>query len=149
MSDAEQQEREREATEKKIRILLVDDDPDFTSLMKLNLEETGKYEVKEENCSENALATAREFGPDLIFLDIMMPKVLGGRVSAQLGDDEELKKTPVVFLTAVLSGSTKEAKSKVGGRPFMTKPVSPEDVLAAIEKYLPEEAKARTMPLSE
>lgn len=123
-------------TPPKKRILLVDDDADFTSLIKLNLEETGEYEVREENRSEHALDTAREFKPDLIFLDIMMPNVMGGKVSSQVEADEELKDTPVVFLTAVVPEETRREKTRIGGRPFITKPVSPEEVLATVEKYI-------------
>lgn len=123
-------------TPPKKRLLVVDDDPDFTSLIKLNLEETGEFEVREENRSEHALDTAREFKPDLIFLDIMMPNVMGGKVSSQVEADEELKDTPVVFLTAVVPEETRREKTRIGGRPFITKPVSPEEVLAVVEKYI-------------
>lgn len=123
----------------KKRILLIDDEPDVTYLLKLYLEKTGAYEVREENRGERALAVARVFKPDLILLDVMMPNVDGGQVAAQLKADEKLKDTPVVFLTAVVAKEEAEKQQGwIGGKPFIAKPASPEEVLASIRKYLPE-----------
>ncbi len=124
----------------KRRILLIDDEPDVTGLLKLNLENTGAYEVREENRAEHALATARAFKPDLIIVDILMPNLDGGQVAAHLKADEELRDTPVVFLTAVVSKEEAEQrKSMIGGHPFIAKPVSPEELMVSIEKYLRKE----------
>src|SRR5574341_977452 len=84
------------------RILIVDDETTITRLLKLNLERTGAYVVREENLGSNAHLAAREFKPDLILLDIMMPDIDGGDVAAQLQEDPILKNTPVVFLTAAV-----------------------------------------------
>ena len=121
----------------KKRILLIDDDPDLTGLLKIYIENTGTYEVKEENNSEHAVATARAFKPDLIFLDMMMPKVLGGKVAGQLEAEEDLKETPVVFLSALVTEDAKSHEAKIAGRPAVAKPVSPDKVVTLIEKYLP------------
>ena len=64
-------------SEKK-RILVVDDEPSITRLLKLNLEQAGEYEVATEDVSKAALAAAEEFQPDLILLDVMMPRRLCG-----------------------------------------------------------------------
>ena len=61
----------------KKRVLLIDDEPDFTYMMKLNLEKTGRYEVCEENKAIEAFETAKRFKPDLILLDIIMPRMSG------------------------------------------------------------------------
>ncbi|MFQ5803213.1 MAG: response regulator [Candidatus Methylomirabilales bacterium] len=121
----------------KKRILLIDDDSDFTSFLKLNLEVTGAYEVREENRSEHALAAARAFRPDLIFLDLMMPNVMGGKVAYQLEADEEFKDTPVVFLSASVTEGDKVKGDTIAEHPAFGKPVSPEEVITMIEKYLP------------
>ena len=122
----------------KKRILLIDDEPDFTSFLKLNLEESGAYEVREVNRSEQAVAAAREFKPDLILLDIMMPNVDGTQIAIQLKDDQTVKDTPVVFLTAVVAKKEVEKeKGWIGGRPFIAKPVSPEELIETVEKFLP------------
>ena len=83
----------------KKRILLVDDEKSLTTLLKLNLEETGNYDVRVENWPEDALAAAREFKPDLVLLDIIMPRMPGGNVAALIDNDPQLKGTPIVFLT--------------------------------------------------
>ncbi len=121
----------------KKQILLIDDEPDVTGLLKLNLENTGAYEVREENRAEHALATARTFKPDLIILDIMMPNVDGGEVAAQLKADKALKETPLVFLTAVATKKeAKEMGGTIGGHPFIAKPANLEELEELIEKQL-------------
>ena len=62
----------------KKRILLVDDDIAATRLLKIGLEKTGQYEVKEENSATRVLSTARSFKPDLAVLDVCMPNLDGG-----------------------------------------------------------------------
>src|SRR2546426_9287773 len=79
----------------KKRILLVDDETSFTRLLKLNLEQTDDYEVRVENWAEDALMAAREFRPDLVLLDVMMPRMIGGGVAALLRADASLKETPI------------------------------------------------------
>src|SRR5207249_3944002 len=86
----------------KKRILLVDDEKSFTNLLKLNLEETGNYDVRVENWAEDAYGAAKEFKPDLVLLDIIMPRMPGGNVAAQIKKDPALKATPIVFLTAAV-----------------------------------------------
>ena len=68
----------------KKKILLVDDNPDVTRTINLILEATGRYVIREENRGQRALETAREFKPDLVFLDFMMPDIDGNEVAAQL-----------------------------------------------------------------
>jgi DNA-binding response OmpR family regulator len=122
---------------KKKRILLIDDEPDFTHVLKLNLEETGEYQVIEENRPEHVLPIARAFKPHLILLDVVMPHVHGGEIAEKLRADEALKDTPVVFLTGVVSREETERRHGViGGHPFIAKPVSIDEVLLLIEKYL-------------
>ncbi len=120
----------------KKRILLVDDDKSFTNLLRLNLEETGQYEVRVENWAEDALSAVREFRPDLVLLDIIMPRMPGGNVSAAILNDPELKDTPIVFLTAaVRKHQVEEHEGIICERPCLAKPVSVEMVIEAIEQY--------------
>ena len=74
----------------KQRILVVDDEPGLTRMIKLTLEQTGRYEVRTENLGRNTLESAREFKPDLILLDVLMPGMLGSEIAAQLQLDPEL-----------------------------------------------------------
>lgn len=120
----------------KKRILLVDDEKSFTTLLRLNLEETGNYEVRVENWAEDAYGAAKEFKPDLVLLDIIMPRMPGGNVAAQITDDPELKDTPIVFLTAaVRKDRIEENEGIICERPCLAKPATVETVIAAIEKY--------------
>ncbi len=117
----------------KKRILLLDDEASFTRMLRLNLERTGRYEVREENRGAQGLAAATQFKPDLILLDVIMPDADGGDVAARIKADKNLKDTPIVFLTAVV---TKKEEGVIGGRPFLAKPVSLQEVIDCIEKYL-------------
>ncbi len=117
----------------KKRILLIDDERSFTRMLKLNLEETGAYEVREENRGKFGLAAARQFKPDLILLDVVMPDMSGGEVASQIGDDRTVKDTPIVFLTAA---AKKEDEGMIAGRDFIAKPVTVEEVVDCIEKNL-------------
>jgi len=120
----------------KQRILLVDDEKSFTNLMKLNLEDTGRYEVRFVNWAEDALDAIRDFRPNLVFLDIIMPRMAGGDVVALIENDPELCKTPIVFITAaVRKHQVKENDGIISDRPCLAKPASIEEVIHAIEVY--------------
>src|SRR2546427_2816337 len=121
----------------KKRILMVDDEISFTRLLKLNLEQTNHYAVRVENRAEDALSTAREFRPDLVLLDIMMPRMFGGDIAARLRADANLKTTPIVFFTAAVSKTrVKEHDGVISGFPFLAKPASVEELIEQIELSL-------------
>ena len=118
---------------RKKRILLIDDEPSFTRMLKLNLEETGAYEVRAENRGTQGLATARQFKPDLILLDVVMPDINGGDVASQIEADRNVKNTPIVFLTGA---AKKEEEGIIAGRTIMAKPVTVDEVIDCIERNL-------------
>lgn len=118
----------------KKRIFIVDDESGFTRLLKLTLEKTGRYQVKEENDGTSAWLAAREFKPDIIFLDIVMPKIDGGDVAQQIRSDPALAHVPIIFLTAIVS--QKETNNQIGGFPFIAKPVSLEALTRCIEEHV-------------
>lgn len=121
----------------KRKLLVVDDEISLTRMLKLNLEQTGKYEVRTENQGSKTLDAALEFRPDLILLDIMMPDVIGSEVAAQLLDDEELRDIKIIFLTALVSKQeTETADGKIAGRSFIAKPVKFDELVESIEKEL-------------
>ena len=121
----------------KIRILAIDDEPEFTHLVKLNLEATGRYEVVEENLDTCALTTARLIHPDVILVDLIMPHLSGTDLIAQLKTDDHLRGIPVVLLTALISDDRLEAQhGMVEGSPSLTKPVSVENLRACLEQCL-------------
>ncbi|MDQ3621818.1 MAG: response regulator [Verrucomicrobiota bacterium] len=118
----------------KIRVFIVDDESGFTRLLKLTLQNTGRYIVREENDGTKAWLAAREFEPDIIFLDIVMPKIDGGDVAQQIRSDPALAHVPIVFLTAIVS--EREDGKSIGGFPFIAKPVSLDSIAACIDEQL-------------
>lgn len=119
----------------KKKILIIDDEIDFTNVLKINLELTGKYEVRVENKGANGLAGARAFKPHLIFLDIIMPDLEGSVVASQIKSDENIKDIPIVFLTAAITEEEADSKTGlIGGHPFVAKPASLEQLIDVIEK---------------
>jgi two-component system sensor histidine kinase/response regulator len=130
------------APKERKRILVVDDDHHTTHLVKVLLERTGRYLVLEENDATKAHQGARDFRPDLILLDIMMPEADGGDVAARIEADPELHSTPIVFLTALVAKSEAEAGLRIQGHPFTPKPVNIPDLIKAIEENLPKQAQA-------
>lgn len=121
----------------KKRILIIDDEAGFTRMVKLNLEKTGQFEVREENKATYALAAAREFKPDLILLDVIMPSMDGGDVASLIEADRNLRGTPIVYLTATVP--QREAGSgglKSAGALFLAKPVSVDNLIKTINENI-------------
>lgn len=114
----------------------MDDESGFTRLLKLTLEKTGNYKVREINDGTLALAAAREFKPDLMLLDIVMPKIDGGGVAQQIKADPALQGTRIVFLTAIVSQKEAVKGGTIGGFPFLAKPVSLDNLRKCIEENL-------------
>ena len=116
------------------KVLIVDDEESFARLVKLNLEETGEFEVKAESKGENAVAAARAFRPDFILLDIVMPDKDGGEIAQELKSDPELKDIPVGFLTALVRGQEVSPQGdSIAGYPFIAKPVTVGQLIAFIK----------------
>lgn len=121
-------------TPAKRRIFIVDDEAGFTRLVKITLERTGSYDVLEMNDSGQAWLAARDYKPDIIFLDIVMPRVDGGELAQQIRSDPLLAHVPIVFLTAIVS--QQESNHSIGGFPFLAKPVSLEAITRTIDELL-------------
>jgi two-component system alkaline phosphatase synthesis response regulator PhoP len=122
---------------KKSRILVIDDDIHATRIVELTLERTGLYEVRGLNDPAESLTIAREFKPDLVLLDVNMPGVGGGDVAFMIRSDKEFERTPIVFLTSLVS--EREGKSKgvlVGGFHFVAKPPRLDRMVDCIERNL-------------
>jgi len=123
-------------TEKK-RILAVDDRPVNTRLVKLYLEQTNEYVVREENDAKSALAAAEQFNPHLILLDVMMPGMDGGELAAAFRANSKLKAVPIVFLTASITQKEVTATGgQVGGNFFLAKPVVLKEMVACLKHHL-------------
>ena len=106
----------------KTHILVVDDESDFTAMLRASLESAGYYEVAEENDEMRAVAAAREFAPDLILLDVMMPNLDGSEVAAMIRQDPHTRHIPILFLTALVSEADAPTGSYAsGGNTFVPK----------------------------
>ena len=118
------------------RILIIDDESTFTRMVRINLEQTKRYVVREENRALHALASAHEFKPDLILLDVIMPGADGGEIASRIRADNALKHVPVVFLTATVSRHEAAEGKFTGGYLFLPKPVSLKALVECMENVL-------------
>lgn len=130
---------EKQMNEKK-RVLVVDDEPDFASIVEGNLKREG-FEVDVAYDGVEALAKVKENPPDAIVLDVMMPEMDGYQVCAQLKKDEQYAEIPVVMLTAVADHVTSTRYSHADGMgmeadDYLPKPASAEDIIASIKSLL-------------
>jgi CheY-like chemotaxis protein len=129
------------AVKGKRKILIVDDDSNSTHLVKILLERSGPYLVLEENDPTKADQTAHNFKPDVILLDIVMPKIDGGELATQIEADSELHDTPIIFLTALVTHGEAKSGLHIQGHPLVAKPISIPELIDAIEKHLPASAE--------
>jgi two-component system, OmpR family, response regulator len=119
---------------KKKRVLIVDDEIGFTRLLQLNLHCTGRYAVRTENHAAAALDAAREFQPDVILLDVMMPGMDGGGVAARLQKHPATRQIPIVFVTAAVSKDEVASRGgQIGGDCYIAKPVDLEELMQCVE----------------
>ena len=133
----------------KKRILVIDDEPDFTYMLKLSLESMGYYRVGVENEATRALRAAREFAPDLIVLDIMMPGLDGSEVAARIRTDPDLRDVPVLFMTALVSHREARGGScSSGGQTFLPKTLGTGKLIECIEEKLAAIARDRAEPVA-
>ena len=121
----------------KKRILVVDDEPALTRMIKMSLEQTGRFEVHTENQGLKAIPAVREFQPDLVVLDIMMPDISGDEIAAELKQDPQLQGTRFIFLTAIVTrDEASQGGSEIGGNLFLAKPVKAAELIKTIDSLL-------------
>ncbi|MCG8614889.1 MAG: response regulator [Desulfobacterales bacterium] len=117
------------------KILVVDDDPDITLLVKTKLEKTGRYMVVFTNAGADAFRLAESEKPDLIVSDIDMPDKFGGDVARELSDHEATRDISVLFFSSLVSpGDIRDGM--VGGRQMVSKSSSPEELIQRIDSML-------------
>ena len=119
----------------KKRILLVDDEKDMVFAVKLQLEAKG-YEVTTAYDGQEALDKARREKPNLIILDLMLPKIDGYKVCRMLKFDEKYKKIAIIMFTARVQKSDEKIGFEVGADAYITKPFEPQVLLAKIKELL-------------
>ncbi len=113
------------------RVLVIDDEPDVLMLCRVNLEGAG-HEVLEAPDGELGLALARSGNPDLIVLDVMLPRMDGFEVLENLGSTDETKGVPVVMLSAKAQVEDQLRGWNGGASGYVTKPFSPADLMQTL-----------------
>jgi two-component system alkaline phosphatase synthesis response regulator PhoP len=113
------------------KILIADDEPDILEILKYNLSNEG-YEVFTAKDGDDALEKARRNQPDLIVLDVMMPKKTGVEVCELLRAQSAFKETLIIFLTALTDEHTQVKGLETGADDYISKPVSPKILLSRI-----------------
>lgn len=119
----------------KIKILIVDDEPDILEILKLNLQSEG-YKVSTAENGKKALKKVDKINPDLIILDLMMPIMDGIETCERLRLDSRYKNILIVFLTARAEDYSQIAALDVGADDYITKPVKPRVFLSKIKSLL-------------
>ena len=122
----------------KKKILLVDDDADFTEAIKLLLE-SRSYDVTAANDGKEGLKKVQTEGPDLIILDVMMPEIDGYEMCAKLKSDPQYGHIPILLLTAVgeaisTTTYTKEMGMRMEADDYIPKPVELMELVERVEK---------------
>ena len=117
------------------KILVVDDEIQLITMVQMRLEANG-YEVITANDGQEGLEKARSENPDLIMMDVMMPKMDGYKVCGLLKNDTRYSKTPVILFTARAQQDDREIGEEVGADAYITKPFEPPVLLAKIEELL-------------
>lgn len=123
------------------KILIVDDEADIIEILKYNLEKED-FDVRGASDGEMGLALANSFKPDLILLDIMMPKMDGIEVCKQIKEAGTLPNTMIAFLTARNEDFTQITALESGGDDFINKPIRPRVLISRVKALLRRTAKA-------
>ncbi len=117
------------------KILIVDDEPDLVETIRFALELEG-YKVLVAVNGEEGLNTARQEKPDLILLDLMLPKLDGYKVCRLLKFDERYKSIPILMLTARTQDKDRILGKETGANEYLTKPFDMDELMAKIKSYL-------------
>jgi DNA-binding response OmpR family regulator len=116
-------------------ILVVDDSPSELKMMQLALEGKG-YQIVTAADGEQALERAAEHRPDLIVLDVVLPKKNGFQVCRQIKSEPATKDIKVIMVTSKTQDSDRFWGMKQGADEYITKPIQPQDLLASVERNL-------------
>ena len=116
-------------------VLVVDDDPVIQKLLKVNFEMEG-YDVITAGDGAEGLAAARAEIPDVVILDIMMPKMTGLEVLAALKQDKKTEAIPVILLSAKAQASDVQAGLDRGADAYVTKPFDPLELLDRVSEFI-------------
>jgi len=117
------------------RVLIVDDDTVVRRMLQLSFESEG-FDVLTAGDGLEGLESMRANKPDVVVLDIMMPKLDGMKVMRELNDDDDLRGTPVILLSAKATSLDIELGLKAGAADYVTKPCDPIDLVDRVRSLL-------------
>lgn len=117
------------------RILIVDDEEDILNVLKFRLE-ANNYEVLTASDGQEGLNKARTERPDLLILDLMLPKLDGYKVCRMLKFDESYKAIPIIMFTAKAQQKDEELGKEMGADAYIAKPFEPEILLEKMKELL-------------
>jgi len=118
-------------------ILVVDDEKDIVYAVTLLLE-ANDFKVLSASDGQEGLDKARQEGPDLIILDLMLPRIDGYKVCRMLKFDEQYKKIPIIMISARGQKDDEKLGYEVGADAYLTKPFEPKVLLEKIKEFLKE-----------
>jgi len=115
------------------KILYAEDEPDVQTIVELTMQTMSAYEIKVCDNGKKLLECVEEYNPDLILLDVMMPKMDGPTTFRNLQLNENTKKIPVIFMTAKAQVHELEIFKEIGALGIITKPFDPMNLCTEIE----------------
>lgn len=117
----------------KKKVLIIDDEMQFCELVRMNFEMSGKFLVFKAFDGKDGIKKANGVNPDIILLDIMMPKMDGFEVLQVLKQDPKTMEIPIIMLSARSEDAAKIKASEMYSTYYITKPVSADELIAKIE----------------
>src|SRR5712692_6339039 len=117
------------------RILIIEDDRDIVELVRYNLANEG-FQVSAASDGSTGLSTLKKSPPDLLLLDLMLPKLSGLEICREIRRDESLNRLPILMLTARGDEADRVVGLEMGADDYVTKPFSPRELLARVKALL-------------
>jgi len=121
------------------RILVIEDDPAGLRLVGYTLKKQG-YEVVTASNGLEGLKKAREEGPDLVILDLMLPGVDGFEICHRLRTEPQTARLPILVLSGKTGEADRDTALKVGANAYLVKPASPSEIIKQVESLLARKA---------
>jgi CheY-like chemotaxis protein len=121
------------------RVMIVEDEEDIQKVIRMSLQFRGVRDVALANSGEECLARVHEVQPDLILLDVQMPKMDGLETCRRLKQDPNTRDIPVIFLSAMAQASDRKRGMEAGAAGYLTKPFDPVVLFSQILALLPKE----------
>ena len=116
-------------------IVIAEDDPDILQLVAIRLERSG-YEILRARDGEQAVQLVSEHIPDLVVLDVLMPKLTGLEVTRRIREDPATREIPVILLTARVEEADIKAGLEAGATAYLKKPFSPQELQERVRTIL-------------